>query len=108
MNHPYIRTRFLVQSCVSLITLRGCLESIKQVIFILGNREQGTPKDWGMGRIGEHTKNNKIQSPPLTRGGLGRGQTIFDTLIMTYQTSSKKNPRHQKYLCSGNIINLFR
>ena len=37
--------------------LRGCLESIKQVIFILGNgeqgtgnREQGTPKDWeGLG-----------------------------------------------------------
>jgi hypothetical protein len=23
-------------------SLRGCLESIKQVIFILGNREQGT------------------------------------------------------------------
>jgi hypothetical protein len=60
------------------------LESIKQVIFILGNREQGTPKDWeGLGRIGEHTKNNKIQSPPLTRGGLGWGQTIVDTLIMT-------------------------
>jgi hypothetical protein len=72
--------------------LRGCLESIKQVIFILGNREQGTgntPKDWEeLGRIGEHTKNNKIQYPPLTRGGLGWGQTIFDTLIMTYQTSS--------------------
>jgi hypothetical protein len=31
----------------------------------------------------EHTKNNKIQSPPLTRGGLGWGQTIFDTLIIT-------------------------
>jgi hypothetical protein len=60
------------------------LESIKQVIFILGNREQGIPKDWeGLGRIGEHTKNNKIQSPPLTRGGLGWGQTIVDTLIMT-------------------------
>ena len=29
-----------------------------------------------MGRIGEHTKNNKI----LTRGGLGWGQTIVDTL----------------------------
>jgi hypothetical protein len=25
----------------------------------------------------------------LTRGGLGWGQTIVDTLIMTYQTSSK-------------------
>ncbi len=23
-------------------SLRGCLESVKQVIFILGNREQGT------------------------------------------------------------------
>jgi hypothetical protein len=42
-----------------------------------GNREQGTPKDWGTHR------NNKIQSPPLTRGGLGWGQTIFDTLIIT-------------------------
>jgi hypothetical protein len=38
---------------------------------------------------GERTKNNKIQFPPLTRGGLGWGETIVDTLIMTYQTSSK-------------------
>ena len=43
--------------------------------------------EWGMGN-GERTKNNKIQSPPLTRGWLGWGQTIVDTLIMTYQTSS--------------------
>ena len=48
-----------------------------------GNREQGMGnREWGMGN-GEHTKNNKIQSPPLTRGGLGWGQTIVDTLIMT-------------------------
>jgi hypothetical protein len=59
------------------------LESIKQVIFILGNREQGTGnreqgtgnrehteglgrigKDWeGLGRIGEHTET--IKSCPL-------------------------------------------
>jgi hypothetical protein len=26
----------------------------------------------------------------LTRGGLGWGETIVDTLIMTYQTSSKR------------------
>ena len=54
--------------------------------FSTGNfylREQGTGNR-------EHTKNNQIQSPPLTRGGLGWGQIIFDTLIMTYQTSSKK------------------
>jgi hypothetical protein len=73
--------------------LRGCLESIKQVIFILGNREQGTgnrehrsrkhrSREWGT------LRNNKIQSPPFTRGGLGWGETIVDTLIMTYQTSS--------------------
>ena len=34
----------------------------------------------------EHTEqvtDNQIQSPPLTRGGLGWGQIIFDTLIMT-------------------------
>jgi hypothetical protein len=73
------------------------LESIKQVIFILGNREQGTgntPKDWeGLGRIGkdwETNRNNKIQSPPLTRGGLGWGKTIFDTLIIPFKTSSKR------------------
>ena len=48
-----------------------------------GNREQGMGnREWGMGN-GEHTKNNKIQSPPLTRGGLGRGKRIFDTVIMT-------------------------
>jgi hypothetical protein len=55
--------------------------------FSTGNfylREQGTPKDWGgLGSIGEHTKNHKIQSPPLIRGGLGWGQAIVDTLIMT-------------------------
>ena len=60
--------------------------------FSTGNfylREQGTGnrehrKDWeGLGRIGERTKNNKIQSPPLTRGGLGWGQAIVNTLIMT-------------------------
>jgi hypothetical protein len=39
-------------------------------------------REWGTHR------NNKIQSPPLTRGGLGWGETIVDTLIMTYQTSS--------------------
>ena len=33
-------------------------------------------------------QNNKIQSHPLTRGGLGWGQTVVDTVIMTYQTSS--------------------
>jgi hypothetical protein len=43
--------------------LRGCLISFQQVIFILENMEQGTHR------------NNKIQSPPLTRGGLGWGQT---------------------------------
>jgi hypothetical protein len=50
--------------------------------FSTGNfylREQGT----GNGEHTEHTKNNKIQSPPLTRGGLGWGETIVDTLIMT-------------------------
>jgi hypothetical protein len=76
--------------------------------FSTGNfylREQGTGnREQGMGRIGEHgmanatlslstsltdrTKNNQIQSPPLTRGGLGRGQIIFYTLIMTFQTTS--------------------
>jgi hypothetical protein len=71
-----------------LKVLRGCLESIKQVIFILGNT--GTGNREGLGRIGEHTKNNKIQFPSLTRGGLGWGQTIVDTLIMTYQTPSKE------------------
>jgi hypothetical protein len=47
--------------------------------FSTGNfylREQGTGNR-------EHTKNNQIQFPPLTRGGLGRGHIIFDTLIMT-------------------------
>jgi hypothetical protein len=37
--------------------VRGCLESVKQVIFILGNREQGTgnreegggSREWGIG-----------------------------------------------------------
>jgi hypothetical protein len=43
----------------------------QQVIFILGNREHRRIGEWeGLGRIGEHTKNNKIQSLPLTRGGL--------------------------------------
>jgi sulfate adenylyltransferase (ADP) / ATP adenylyltransferase len=38
-------------------------------------------------------RNNQIQSPPLTRGGLGWGKTIFDTLIITFKTSSKiKHP----------------
>jgi hypothetical protein len=45
------------------------LESIKQVIFILGNREQGTgntPKDWeGLGRIGEQTETIKSSPLPL-------------------------------------------
>ena len=60
--------------CVPCSTsLRGCLISFQQVIFILGNGEHT-----------EHTKNNQIQSPPLTRGGLGWGETIFDTLIITY------------------------
>jgi hypothetical protein len=48
----------------------------------IGNREQGAGNR-EQGRIGEHTKNNKIQSPPLIRGGLGWGQAIVDTLIMT-------------------------
>jgi hypothetical protein len=63
--------------------LRECLISSQQVIFILGNT--GTPehRNTGTGN-GEHTKNNKIQSPPLTRGRLGWGQAIVvDTLIMT-------------------------
>jgi hypothetical protein len=49
-----------------------------------GNREQGTGnREQGSTSLTEHTKNNKMQYPPLTRGGLGWGQTIFDTLIMT-------------------------
>ena len=68
--------------------LRGCLESVKQVIFILGNRKQGTGnREEGAGN-GERTKNNQIQSPPLTRGGLGWGETIVDTLIIPFKTSS--------------------
>ena len=73
--------------------------------FSTGNfylREQGTGNgehtEHGMANatlslstsLTDHTKNNKIQSPPLTRGGLGWGQIIFDTLIMTGQTSSKQ------------------
>jgi hypothetical protein len=46
-------------------SLRGCLESIKQVIFILGNREQGTgntPKDWeGLETIGNDWGTHKKQ-----------------------------------------------
>jgi hypothetical protein len=37
---------------------------------------------------GERTKNNKIQFPPLTRGGLGWGETIVGTLIIPFKTSS--------------------
>jgi len=57
-----------------------------------GNREQGTGnREHGMANatlslstsLTDHTKNNQIQSPPLTRGGLGWGETIVDTLIMT-------------------------
>jgi hypothetical protein len=44
-------------------------------------------REWGMGN-GERTKNNKIQFPPLTRGGLGWGETIVDTLIIPFKTSS--------------------
>ena len=66
--------------CVLVLVLRGCLISFQQLIFILGNREH---TEQGMGRIGEHTKNNQIPNPPLTRGGLGWGKTIVDTLIMT-------------------------
>ena len=45
--------------------------------FYLREQGMGNGKDWGT------QKNNKIQSPPLTREGLGWGQTIVDTLIMT-------------------------
>ncbi len=45
-------------------------------------------REWGMGN-GERTKNNKIQFPPLTRGGLGWGETIVDTLIIPFKTSSQ-------------------
>ena len=38
-------------------------------------------------------RNNQIQSPPLTRGGLGWGKTIFDTLIIPFKTSS--NPPYR-------------
>jgi hypothetical protein len=50
-----------------------------------GNREEGRgsrEQGMGNGEWGTH-RNNKIQSPPLTRGGLGWGQIIVDTLIMT-------------------------
>jgi hypothetical protein len=40
-------------------SVRRCLESIKQVIFILGNREHTE----GLGRIGEQIKT--IKSSPL-------------------------------------------
>jgi hypothetical protein len=39
---------------------------------------------------GERTKNNKIQFPPLTRGGLGWGETIVGTLIIPFKTSSQR------------------
>jgi hypothetical protein len=49
--------------------LRGCLESIKQVIFILGNREQGTGNREGLGNREQGThRNNKIQSHSLVKG----------------------------------------
>jgi hypothetical protein len=55
----------------------------------IGHREQGAGnRGHGSTSLTDHTKNNQIQSPPLTRGGLGWGETIVDTLIMTYQTSS--------------------
>jgi hypothetical protein len=55
------------------------LESIKQVIFILGNREQGTGmrKDWeGLGRIGKDWEGlantqKTIKSSPLALQGEG-------------------------------------
>jgi hypothetical protein len=68
------------------MTIRGCLISFQQVIFILGNgehTEQGRISEHGSTSLTDRTKNNKIQSPPLTRGGLGWGQAIVDTLIMT-------------------------
>ncbi len=66
--------------------------------FSTGNfylREQGTPKDWeGLGRIGEHTKNNKIQSPPLTRGGLGWGQiSVISAPLDTGQVRNQHPPQ---------------
>jgi hypothetical protein len=49
------------------IALRGCLESIKQVIFILGNREQGTPKDW----VTHKKQSNPVPSPHKGRVRVG-------------------------------------
>ncbi|MDH6106631.1 hypothetical protein NWP22_12260 [Anabaenopsis tanganyikae CS-531] len=101
-------TKIVIKSHTSnyCLSIRGYLISFEQVIFILGNREQGTGNreqgtgngeqgmgnreqgmgngeqgtgngEWGMGN-GEwvtpntdHTKNNQIQSPPLTRTRLG-------------------------------------
>jgi hypothetical protein len=68
------------------------------------NREQGMGNgEHGMANatlslstsLTDHTKNNQIQSPPLTRGGLGRGQIIFDILIMTFQTTSEPKKSSQ-------------
>jgi hypothetical protein len=65
--------KFVNNPSTHLLSLRGCLESIKQVIFILGNGEQGTPeqgtgntgrtgKDWeGLGRIGKDWGTHKKQ-----------------------------------------------
>jgi hypothetical protein len=51
-------------------TLRGCLESIKQVIFILGNREQGTGnREWGTGNVDADGKPVPLGNAPVEYNG---------------------------------------
>ncbi|MDB9447468.1 hypothetical protein, partial [Anabaena sp. CS-542/02] len=62
------------------------------------NREQGRNGEWeGLGN-GEHTKNNKIQFPPLTRTRLGgqggqgdKGEKQYKVCIFSKKNSPLKD-----------------
>jgi hypothetical protein len=63
-------------------SVRRCLESIKQVIFILGNREHTE----GLGRIGEQTETIKSSPLPL------QGQDLVDKVDkVTREKNSTKS-----------------
>ena len=71
LDSPFSHSSWTFLVKISIFRLRGCLIGFQQVIFILGNREQGTGNTEGLGN-GKDWGTHKQQSNPVPSPYKGR------------------------------------